>query len=254
MRAVGAPAKTPDASSFADLHFFALAHASFAIFTVLLVTDRCEGSTDMLPNYEYSIRGMEYISEKLMDCQHSSSWWQTLPHAICVVLSLLMIQSYITFSTLSRSADKDVADLLLIALSIINVAAWGALLAYNHHKKTLGTPEVQNRHMVHVVIFLTNFFLVHAATSWRYFLSPVRDTHHAQLRHLSYYTTNAVYVLVCILFSTFALVGNVYHAIMIEYLVALLFCILNSISFLVLVLVSPRFMRSQWSQLPYRQR
>jgi len=146
-----------------------------------------------------------------------------------------MIQNYVTFSTLSHNTDKNVYDVLHIALSIINVAAWGALLEFDHRKTTWYAIDVKSRHMVCVVVFLTTYFLVHAATSRRYFYSPVRETHHAQLRRYSYYTADAIYVLVCVLFCVFALLSNVYHAIMIEYVVALLFWSLASTSFIVLV-------------------
>ena len=235
MRAAGPPAEMSEVSSFADLRLFALAHVTFVVLTVLLLTDQCEGSPGMLPNEQFSLGGMEYISEKLMHCEHSSSWWQTLPHGIGIVLSVLMIQNYVTFSTLSHNTDKNVYDVLHIALSIINVAAWGALLEFDHRKTTWYAIDVKSRHMVCVVVFLTTYFLVHAATSRRYFYSPVRETHHAQLRRYSYYTADAIYVLVCVLFCVFALLSNVYHAIMIEYVVALLFWSLASTSFIVLV-------------------
>jgi len=235
MRAAGPPADISDASSFADLRLFALAHVIFVVLTVLLFTDQCEGLPGMLPNHQFSIGGIEYISEKLMDCKHSSSWWTTLPQSIGVMISVLMIQNYITFSTLSHNTDKNVYDVMHIALSILNVAAWGALLEFDHRKTTPYAIDVKRIHMIFVVVFLTSFFLVHAATSRRYYYSPVRETHHAQLRRYSYYTADAVYVIGCVLFCVFALLSNVYHAIIIEYVVAFLFWCLATTSFIILV-------------------
>jgi len=60
----------------AEVRVYAAAHAAFAVLSVLLVTDRCEGVPDILANPDTSWLGMEYISEKLMKCQYSASAWR----------------------------------------------------------------------------------------------------------------------------------------------------------------------------------
>jgi len=57
----------------ATIQVFVPAHAAFVVAASLLLTDSCVSPT-MLPNDEFSLNGLEYISEKLMQCRHSATW------------------------------------------------------------------------------------------------------------------------------------------------------------------------------------
>ena len=70
--AVPAMADSASVVDEATIQVFVAAHGAFAVAASLLLTDSCVGKT-LLPNDEFSLGGLEYISEKLMQCRHSAN-------------------------------------------------------------------------------------------------------------------------------------------------------------------------------------
>jgi len=220
-----------------SVRVYAAAHVTFIVLVVFLLTDFCEGPATLIPNYEFSIAGMEYISEKLMVCQHSSSMWQTLPHLIGAVLSVITLQLYAVFSALSPSVAPRRNDVIFMALSIVHVTAWGALTAFDHRRSTLLLDGRDTLHILSVALYLSCFCALHAMISYQYYRCSVITLRYSTLRRVSYFAVEFVHISMCVLFCIFAMINNVFHAILIEYIVAALFCGLNLASFAILLRV-----------------
>ena len=220
-----------------SVRVYTVAHLTFIVLAVLLLADYCEGPVTLLPNYEFSVAGMEYISEKLMVCQHSSSLWQTLPNVLGAVLSVITIQHYALFCALKPSMTPRRNDVIFMALSVAQVAAWGALIAFDHRRSTMLLAGHDTLHIVSVFVFLSCFCALHAMISYRYYRCRVFTLRYSTLRRVSYFAVEGVHIGMCVLFSIFAMINNVFHAIIIEYIVGALFCGLNLASLAILLRV-----------------
>jgi len=219
-----------------SVRVYTAAHVTFIALAVLLLSDFCEGPVSLIPNYEFSIAGMEYISEKLMVCQHSTSWWHTLPHVIGAVLSIITLQHYAVFRALKHTAI-DAYDVVFMLLTVGTVAAWSSLIAFDHRKSTVFIAGNDSLHIASVVVFLTGFCALHGMISLQYYRSTAYTLRFSTVRRVSYFAVEGLHIAMCVLFSIFAMVSNVYHAILIEYIVALLFVGLNLASFAILLRV-----------------
>jgi len=220
-----------------SIRVYAAAHIAFFLLTILLLADFCEKAPTLMPNYEFGVAGMEYISEKLMVCQHSPTWWQTLPHIIGSVLSVIVLQLYAVFEALQPPPSPTTGDVIFMAVSVAVVAGWGALSAFDHRRSSMLLPGQDELHIVSVVVFLGAFCTLHAMISHRYYIKSPFSMRFARLRRASYFAVEGVHIVMCVLFSVFAMLSNVFHAILIEYIVATLFCSLNVLSFVILLRV-----------------
>jgi len=219
-----------------SVRIYTAAHVVFIALALLLLLDFCEGHTSLLPNYEFSIAGMEYISEKLMVCQHSTSWWQTLPHVIGAVLSIITLQHYAVFHELKHTAI-DVYDAAFMLLSVVTVAAWSSIITFDHRKSRAFVANNDNLHIASVFVFLTGFCTLHGMISYQYYRSPTHTLRYSRMRRMSYFAVEGLHIALCVLFSIFAMASNVYHAILIEYVVGILFVCLNLASLAILLRV-----------------
>lgn len=218
-----------------EVRVYAAAHAAFAVLSVLLVTDRCEGRPDILANPDTSWLGMEYISEKLMKCQHSPSAWRWLPGLLGVAFSVVMLQHLSTFDALPLPREHAWPRPAFVALVLANSVGWGLIIDFDHRRALAGEAEEFVWHFAGVGVFLLSFLASHVVVSWRYAESRAMMPRYAHLRRCSYLAADALYVATCVLFSVAALLSRVYHAILLEYLIFALVWAMNTASFVILV-------------------
>ena len=228
----------------ATLRVYFAAHAVLVLASALMLIGSCEGSPLLLPNAERSVGGLEFISETLMQCQHSASLAQRLPQIIGSVMSVIMLQNLATFQTLAPTPGRNVWDCVFGVLLVLTVLTWGLLISNDHHPHRVLNVHWANAELTHaqhvysVVSFMACYFAVHVLISRWYMAQRAMHSRFAMLRRVSYFAADTIYILLCVLFSVFAVISNVYHAIMIEYVVALLFFTLNAMSLVVLTRIN----------------
>jgi len=221
--------------SDAHVRIYAAAHTVFAVLSRMLVTDRCEGAPAILANPDKSWMGMEYISEKLMKCHYSSSAWRLLPGVLGLAFSVVMLQHLATFDALPAPPTKAWPRAAFVALVIATSVGWGLIVDFDHRPAFVAdTPEFV-WHFVGVGIFLVSFCVLHFIVSWRYAVLRAMTPQYADLRRCSYVATDALYVAMCVVFCVTAQLNHVYHAILLEYMIFLLFLTMNTASFVILV-------------------
>lgn len=211
------------------------AHVAFFLTSLFLLTDQCSGAPTLLRNEEFSWLGMQYISEKIMVCRHSSSLWRILPETLGLAVSVIMIQHYATFLELAPSGEHTNSNIVFMALVTSATAGWGLLISFDHRQANVDDNLVNDKHFASVALFLTSFFAVHVLVSQRYAASRALFPEHAAMRRCSYFAADALYVGACVLFCVTAIMDHVYHAILWEYVIFALFCALNTASFVILL-------------------
>jgi len=219
----------------AEVRVYAAAHCVFAALSVLLVTDRCEGAPGILPNPDTSWLGIEYISEKLMKCRISASAWRFLPGVLGVAFSVVMLQHLETFSALPAPPKDAWPRGAFVALVLATSVGWGLIVDFDHRRAFAQDAEEYPWHFAGVGVFLASFFVSHAVVSWRYAAARAMVPRYADLRRCSYLAADALYVATCVAFCVAALLSHVYHAILLEYLIFLLFLAMNTASFVIFV-------------------
>jgi len=228
------------------LRVFVSAHAAFAVLALLLLTNVCEASPDVEPNVGYSVGNLEYISEKLMQCEYSPTQWHRLPQVISAVMWLILLQHYATFVALAPEGSPhqhngwDLLFQVLVVGSIIVVGRADPARPPPHvpEARVGAAAHEQQCHVHSVLVFMSCFFGVHVLVSLRYLSAHARHPRFAMLRRCSYFAVDAVYAALCVLFCVFAILSKVSHAIFIEYVVALLFYTLNTASLIILLRIS----------------
>jgi len=214
---------------------YAAAHVVFAVLSLMLVTDRCEGKSGILANPDTSWLGIEYISEKLMKCHYSSSAWRLLPGVLGLAFSVVMLQHLATFDALSSASTQALPRPAFVALVLATSVGWGLIVDFNHRQAFAGDAHQHVKHFVGVGIFLVSFCVLHIIVSWRYAASRAIVPQYAGLRRCSYVAADALYVATCVGFCVTALLSHVYHAILLEYVIFLLFIVMNTASFVILL-------------------
>ena len=141
------------------------------------------------------------------------------------------------FSLTLPPPSPTTGDVIFMAVSVAVVAGWGALSAFDHRRSSMLLPGQDELHIVSVVVFLGGFCTLHAMISHWYYIKSPFSMRFARLRRASYFAVEGVHIVMCVLFSVFAMLSNVFHAILIEYIVATLFCSLNVLSFVILLRV-----------------
>ena len=221
--------------SDADVRVYACAHVTFVVLSVFLVTDRCEGSPRMLQNPDTSWFGMEYISEKLMACHYSVSAWHVMPRVLGLSFSVVMLQHFATFNALPSPQALPWQKSVFVALIVASTFGWGLIIDFDHRKAFAEDAYEYVWHFVGVGIFLASFCTMHAQVSWRYAAARAMVPHFAEVRRYSYVAADALYVATCVVFCVTALMNHVYHAILLEYVIFLLFIVMNTASFVILL-------------------
>ena len=218
-----------------EVGVYAAAHALFLILSVFLVTDRCEASPAMLPNPDISWMGMEYISEKLVKCRYTTSAWYLLPGLLGLLFSVIMLQHFDTFNALPVEHAHSWQKGLFVALIVASSLGWSMIVGYDHRQAFAGDQLEFEWHFTGVGIFLVCFCVLHGQVSWRYAASRAMMPRYGGFRRCSYVAADALYVGTCLVFCITALLNHVYHAILLEYLIFLLFITMNTTSFVILI-------------------
>ena len=221
--------------SDAHVRIYAAAHTVFAVLSLMLVTDRCEGAPGILANPDKSWLGMEYISEKLMKCRYSSSAWRLLPGVLGLAFSVVMLQHLATFDALPAPPTRAWPRPAFVALIVATSVGWGLIIDFDHRPAFAAVVPEFAWHFLGVGIFLVSFCVLHFIVSWRYAVARAMMPQYADLRRYSYVATDALYVATCVVFCVTALLSHVYHAILLEYLIFLLFIAMNTTNFVILV-------------------
>ena len=221
--------------SDAHVGVYAAAHAAFAVLSLMLVTDRCEGKLGMEPNPDTSWLGMEYISEKLMQCHYLSSAWRLLPGVLGLAFTVVMLQHLATFDALPGARTQAWPRPAFVALVLATSVGWGLIVDFDHRPPFAGDAPEYVTHFAGVGIFLVSFCVLHIIVSWRYAASRAIEPQYAGLRRCSYLAADVLYVATCVVFCVTALLSHMYHAILLEYVIFLLFICMNTVSFVILV-------------------
>jgi len=219
----------------AEIRVYACAHALFVVFSVFLITDRCEGPPVMLPNPDTSWLDMEYISEKLVMCRHTSSAWHYTPGLLGLFFSVVMLQHFATFKALPVQHAHSWQNSVFVALIVATALGWSMIIGFDHRPFFAHDEPEYVWHFVGVGIFLVSFCVLHVQVSWRYAASIAMMPRYGNIRRYSYVAADALYVATCVLFCITTLLNHVYHAILLEYVVFLLFLVMNTASFVILI-------------------
>ena len=221
--------------SDAEIRVYACAHALFVLFSVFLVTDRCEGSPAILANPDTGWIGMEYISEKLVKCRYTSSAWHLMPGLLGLFFSVVMLQHFATFQALPVQHALSWQNSVFVALIVATTLGWSMIIGFDHRPAFAQAEPEYVWHFAGVGIFLVSFCALHVQVSWRYAASRAMMPRYGDVWRYSYVAADALYVATCVLFCITALLNHVYHAIVLEYIIFLLFVVMNTASFVILI-------------------
>jgi len=142
--------------SDAEIRVYACAHALFVLFSVFLVTDRCEGSPAILPNPDTGWIGMEYISEKLVKCRYTSSAWHLMPGLLGLFFSVVMLQHFATFQALPVQHAHPWQNSVFVALIVATTLGWSMIIGFDHRPAFAQAEPEYVWHFAGVCIFLVS--------------------------------------------------------------------------------------------------
>jgi len=210
---------------------FACAQCVFAGIGIALVCGVCSPLGPWQPSVNRNGVGLEYISEKLMHCNHSSRGLDYLPLLMSVAFSVVLLQIIETWRLLFRSRSA-APDLLFVACAVVCLVGWSMLVRYDHRDMQDAYSSMDHMHATGVVVFMVTFLLLHAASSWTYAedIASVNLTRFAVFRREAYIFSDILYVVVCVVFAVFVILQHNEGAITTEYIILVAFEILNLVN------------------------
>ena len=207
---------------------FACAQAVFAGLGIALLSGVCTPVGPWQPSVNRNGVGLEYISEKLMHCNHSPRGLDYLPLLMSVAFSVVVMQLLETWRLLYRRKSA-VHDALFTACGVLCLVGWCVLVRYDHRDRRDAFSGMDGMHAAGVVVFMASFIALHAASSWAYAedIVSVNLTHFAIFRREAYVASDVLYVIVCVVFAVLVILDRNSGAITAEYIILLAFEILN---------------------------
>jgi len=215
---------------------FVVAHVAFLVLGLFILNDVCAGPDTFADGKDSSALGLEYISEKIMVCHYATSRWAWLPESIGVALSVIMVQHMHTLQALAAHAHTHSPWTVLNAL--LDTVGWGLLVLNDHRKPMKGARNEFEMHLAGVGLFVFSLLTVHAQIAYRYLYFQAIRVDYAQARRYTYIAGDSLYLCLVLGFLVLVFVRQAYHAIIIEYVLALVVVVLNTLSLSLLVRLS----------------
>jgi len=207
---------------------FACAQGVFAGLGIALLSGVCSPVGSWQPSVNRNGVGLEYISEKLMHCNHSPRGLDYIPLLLSVAFSVIMMQLLETWRLLYRRKSA-VCDAVFTACAVLCLFGWCMLVRYDHRDRRDAFSGMDGMHAAGVVLFMSTFLVLHAALSWAYAedIVSVNLTSFAIFRRQAYVASDVLYVIVCVVFAVLVVLDRNGGAITAEYIILLAFEALN---------------------------
>jgi len=198
-----------------------------------MLSDACRIPADWVPTPDSSVFGLVFISEKIMIYKHAQGLKSYIPELLSLSLSLVLIQTRQTFECLKSHTYIGWRDGLIALGAVGCIAGFNVLVAYDHRDRYTQTYSQWQMHVMGVVLFICGFIATHIVIAFAYARHAV-ITHHATAyawyRRTGYFVGDGVYLTVTCLFLMCIFFQQIVHAILLEYILLVLFFVLNSFS------------------------
>jgi len=212
---------------------YVCAHCSFLFLGCFMLSDACRIPDDWVPTPDSSVFGLVFISEKIMIYKHSQGLKSYVPELLSLSLSIVLIQVQQTFACLKMDTRIRPLDGFVLLSAVGCVAGLNLLVAYDHRDRYTLTHSQWQMHVVGVVLFICGFAAVHIVVALEYARHAVITQHataYAWYRRTGYFVGDGVYLAVTVLFLVCIFFQQIVHAILLEYILLVLFFVLNSFS------------------------
>lgn len=212
---------------------YVCAHFSFLFLGCFMLSDACRIPDEWLSTPDSKVFGLVFISEKIMIYKHSQGVKSYIPELLSLTLSIVLIQTQHTFECLKSTPRLGWLDGFMLLNAVACVAGFNLLLSNDHRDRYTPTYSQWPLHVVGVILFICGFAVVHTVIALAYKKHAV-ITHHATAyawyRRTGYVVGDGVYLSVTLLFLVSVFFQQILHAIVLEYVLLLLFFVLNSFS------------------------